>query len=94
MFGIDLMEHDQRYVYLEDWLRGVRRLWTEPGEFDENSKFFHMKKAIVAPSAFAEGRSADHECGAFTGRMRFSAKNSQIGLISPRGELRKSGGRR
>ena len=55
MFGIDLMEHDQRYVYLEDWLRVVRRLWTEPGEFDENSKFFHMKKAISHLSLCRKG---------------------------------------
>lgn len=86
MFGIELVEHDQRYVYLEEWLRVVRRLWTEPGEFDENSKFFHMKKAISRPQPLQKGGVPIMNAALSPVGMRFSAKNSQIGLISPRGD--------
>ncbi|HEV3481822.1 MAG TPA: LLM class flavin-dependent oxidoreductase [Candidatus Acidoferrales bacterium] len=86
MFGIELMEHDQRYVYLEEWVRVLRRLWTEPGEFDENSKYFHMKKAISRPQPLQKGGVPIMNAALSPVGMRFSAKNSQIGLISPRGD--------
>ena len=86
MFGIELVEHDQRYVYLEEWLRVLRKLWTEPGEFDENSNFFHMKKAISRPHPLQKGGIPIMNAALSPVGMRFSAKNSQIGLISPRGD--------
>jgi dimethylsulfone monooxygenase len=85
MFGIDLVEHDQRYVYLEEWLRVLRKLWTSPVEFDEDSQFFHMKKAISRPQPIQKGGVPIMNAALSPTGMRFSAKNSQIGLISPHG---------
>jgi FMNH2-dependent dimethyl sulfone monooxygenase len=85
MFGIELVEHDQRYVYLEEWLRILRKLWTSPVEFDEDSKFFHMKKAISRPMPLQEGGVPIMNAALSPTGMRFSAKNSQIGLISLHG---------
>jgi FMNH2-dependent dimethyl sulfone monooxygenase len=85
MFGIDLVEHDQRYVYLEEWLRVLRTLWTSPVEFDEDSKFFHMKKAISRPQPLQKGGVPIMNAALSPVGMRFSAKYSQIGLISPQG---------
>jgi len=86
MFGIELMEHDQRYVYLEEWLRILRKLWTHPLEFDEDSKFFHMKKAISRPRPIQEGGIPVMNAAMSAVGMRFSARNSQIGLISVQGD--------
>ncbi len=85
MFGIDLMEHDQRYVYLEEWLKLLRRLWTDPNEFDYDSKYFHMKKAISRPQPLQKGGIPIMNAAQSPTGMRFSAKNSDIGLISPHG---------
>ncbi len=85
MFGINLMEHDQRYVYLEEWLRVLRRLWTDPGEFDEDTRYFHMKKAISRPQPLQKGGIPIMNAALSPVGMRFSAKNSDIGLISPHG---------
>ena len=85
MFGIELVEHDQRYVYLEEWLRIVRKLWTSPVEFNEDSKFFHMKKAISRPLPLQQGGIPIMNAALSPTGMRFSAKNSQIGLISLHG---------
>jgi dimethylsulfone monooxygenase len=85
MFGINLMEHDQRYVYLEEWLRLLRRLWTDPGEFDEDTQYFHMKKAISRPQPLQQGGVPIMNAALSPVGMRFSAKNSDIGLISPHG---------
>jgi FMNH2-dependent dimethyl sulfone monooxygenase len=85
MFGIDLMEHDQRYVYLEEWLMLLRRLWTDPAEFDYESKYFRMKKAISRPQPLQPGGIPIMNAALSPVGMRFSAKNSDIGLISPQG---------
>jgi dimethylsulfone monooxygenase len=85
MFGIELVEHDQRYVYLEEWLRIVRKLWTSTVEFDEDSKFFHMKKAISRPLPIQESGIPIMNAALSPTGMRFSAKNSQVGLISLHG---------
>jgi dimethylsulfone monooxygenase len=85
MFGIDLVEHDQRYVYLEEWLQILRKLWTEAAEFDYESKNFHMKKAISRPQPLQKGGIPIMNAALSPVGMRFSAKNSQIGLISPQG---------
>jgi FMNH2-dependent dimethyl sulfone monooxygenase len=85
MFGIELMEHDQRYVYLEEWLRILRKLWTDPGEFNEDSKFFHMKKAISRPYPIQKGGMPIMNAALSPVGMRFSAKHTQIGLISLHG---------
>jgi FMNH2-dependent dimethyl sulfone monooxygenase len=86
MFGIDLMEHDQRYVYLEEWLQLLRRLWTDPGEFDYQSKYFRMKKAISRPHPLQKGGIPIMNAAQSPAGIRFSAKNSDIGLISLQGD--------
>jgi FMNH2-dependent dimethyl sulfone monooxygenase len=85
MFGIDLVEHDQRYIYLEEWLHILRKLWTCPTEFDYESKNFRMKKAISRPQPIQKGGIPIMNAALSPVGMRFSAKNSQIGLISPQG---------
>ena len=85
MFGIHLREHDDRYVYLEEWLQILRRLWTDPEEFDYESPNFHMKKAISRPQPVQKGGIPIMNAGMSATGVRFSAKNSQIGLISLEG---------
>jgi alkanesulfonate monooxygenase SsuD/methylene tetrahydromethanopterin reductase-like flavin-dependent oxidoreductase (luciferase family) len=85
MFGIELMEHDQRYVYLEEWLQLLRRLWTDPNEFDYQSKYFRMKKAISRPQPLQPGGIPIMNAALSSVGMRFSAKNSDIGFISLQG---------
>ncbi|HEX4076116.1 MAG TPA: LLM class flavin-dependent oxidoreductase, partial [Candidatus Acidoferrales bacterium] len=86
MFGIELLEHDERYVYLEEWLQIIRKLWMDPAEFDYESKNFHMKNAISRPQPMQKGGIPIMNAALSPVGMRFSAKHSQIGLISPHGE--------
>lgn len=87
MFGINLMEHDRRYVYLAEWLAVLRKLWTHEEEFDHDSEFFHMKGAISRPHPAQEGGVPIMNAALSPVGIRFSAKNSNIGLISPRGNV-------
>jgi FMNH2-dependent dimethyl sulfone monooxygenase len=86
MFGIDLLPHDERYVYLEEWLQILRRLWTQSGEFDYESKNFRIKKAISRPQPLQPGGIPIMNAALSPVGMRFSAKYSDIGLISPHGD--------
>jgi len=85
MFGIELMEHDRRYVYLAEWVETLRKLWTHPGEFDQDSEFFHMKGAISHPHPVQEGGVPIMNAASSPAGIRFSAKHSDIGLIGLRG---------
>ena len=85
MFGINLMEHDRRYVYLAEWVETLRKLWTYPGEFDLDSEFFHIKGAVSHPQPVQKGGIPIMNAALSPVGIRFSAKHSDIGLISPRG---------
>jgi len=85
MFGINLMEHDRRYVYLAEWVETLRKLWTYPGEFDQDSEFFHIKGAVSHPQPVQKGGIPIMNAALSPVGIRFSAKHSDIGLISPRG---------
>ena len=86
MFGIDLLEHDERYVYLEEWLQVLRKLWTYPEEFDYSSPNFRMRKAISRPQPLQSRGIPIMNAAQSPAGIRFSAKHSQIGLLSLRGE--------
>jgi FMNH2-dependent dimethyl sulfone monooxygenase len=86
MFGIDLLPHDDRYVYLDEWLQILRRLWTSHEEFDYQSKNFRMKRAISRPQPLQPGGIPIMNAALSPVGMRFSAKYSDIGLISPHGD--------
>ena len=72
-------------MYLEEWLQLLRRLWTSPTEFDYESKYFRMKKAISRPLPLQAGGVPVMNAALSPMGMRFSAKYSDIGLISPHG---------
>lgn len=48
MFGMDLLERDERYAYAEEWMQIVRRVWTEDA-FDHDGTYFQMKGAYGNP---------------------------------------------
>ena len=49
MFGIELLPHEVRYDYTEEWVNIVKRVWTEQQPFDFNGKWFQHKNAQGKP---------------------------------------------
>lgn len=49
MFGTDLLPHDQRYGYTEEWLGIVRRIWTEDQPFDHKGRHFQLSRVLGRP---------------------------------------------
>ena len=53
MFGAQLLEHDERYVYSEEWATIVKRVWTEHEPFDFAGKYFNLKGVMIKPKPLA-----------------------------------------
>lgn len=85
MFGIGLLEHDERYVYLAEWVQLLKRLWTGE-EFDHYSDYFKMKAALARPRPVQARGIPIMNAGTSDMGMRFAAKHSDIGFCMPIGD--------
>ena len=59
MFGIPFQDHDERYAYLEEWLKIVRGVWTEENGFDFDGTFFQLKDVWGGPKPLAHENVED-----------------------------------
>ncbi len=85
MFGIDLIEHTQRYAYLREWLEIVRTLWTSQDEVDIATRHFTMKKALCQPKPVQRPGPPIMNAGLSSAGMAFAAENSDIAFVSLNG---------
>jgi dimethylsulfone monooxygenase len=49
MFGRQLLQHDDRYAYTEEWVTIAKRAWTEDAPFDFKGKFFDLTGVLLKP---------------------------------------------
>jgi len=49
MFGVPMIEHDDRYELAVEWLEIIKRLWSEDEEFDFEGKHFKISKGYLEP---------------------------------------------
>jgi dimethylsulfone monooxygenase len=85
MFGIDLLGHEERYIYLAEWLDVIRQLWGASDELDIKTRQFALKAAVSRPQPM-RGQVPIMNAGFSPTGMRFAAANSDIGLIGIFGE--------
>lgn len=81
MFGIDLLDHGNRYEYLGEWLTVLRALWESPDEVDWEGQFFRLKGALCRPQP-VQKRVPIMNAGLSTTGRAFAAKNAEIAFIS------------
>lgn len=48
-FGLEWLEHDERYVRTEEFIRILRGLWTEQ-EFSQAGKYYNINKVTLKPA--------------------------------------------
>lgn len=56
MFGVELLEHDERYVYTEEWVSILKRAWSEPEPFDHDGKYFQLTGVMSDPKPYGGDR--------------------------------------
>jgi FMNH2-dependent dimethyl sulfone monooxygenase len=52
MFGHEQREHDERYVYGQEWLDVVRLIWRSEERTDFDGRYFHLKEVIGRPAPY------------------------------------------
>ena len=52
MFGVDMLEHEERYAQGEEWWSIVKRLWAGEGGFDFESDHFQLHDVQGAPGPY------------------------------------------
>jgi FMNH2-dependent dimethyl sulfone monooxygenase len=70
MFGIELLDHEVRYDYTEEWVTIAKKLWSEEKPFDFDGRWFKLRAAegnpkpwdnsfplLVSAGSSAEGRA-------------------------------------
>ena len=76
--GVDLpQDHDDRYAYAQEWWEIVKRLWTEPGRYDIDGRFWQLKGAESMPKPY-DGLLPILNAGSSTQGRDFAARNSNV----------------
>lgn len=82
MFGGTQREHDNRYVFGQEWLDFVQKLWSEPGSFDFKGDFFDCKGVEAYPKPYQAPRPALINAGNSKSGIEFSARNVDVNFAS------------
>jgi alkanesulfonate monooxygenase SsuD/methylene tetrahydromethanopterin reductase-like flavin-dependent oxidoreductase (luciferase family) len=76
MFGKDLLEHDERYAFAEEWVTIVKRIWSEEPPFDVKGKYFDLHRVLGKPKPWGGGRPLLMSAGNSPVGRAFAAKNA------------------
>jgi alkanesulfonate monooxygenase SsuD/methylene tetrahydromethanopterin reductase-like flavin-dependent oxidoreductase (luciferase family) len=78
MFGVTMLEHDERYALAEEWLEIVRRLWTSPAPFDFDGRHYQLRSAIGDPKPYGGMQPLLMSAGASGTGQAFAARNADL----------------
>jgi len=82
MFGAEQREHDQRYVYGQQWIDFVNKLWTEEGSFDFVTQDFSSLDVESYPKPYQGPRPALINAGNSKSGIDFSARNVDVNFAA------------
>jgi alkanesulfonate monooxygenase SsuD/methylene tetrahydromethanopterin reductase-like flavin-dependent oxidoreductase (luciferase family) len=75
MFGAQLLEHDDRYGYSEEWVSIVKKIWSETKAFDYSGKYFDLKKVGGKPKPWADTRPLLMSAGSSPAGRSFASRH-------------------
>ena len=76
MFGVTMLEHDERYALAQEWLEVVRKLWTSTTPFDFQGKYYQLRGLIGDPKPYAGVQPLLMSAGASGAGQAFAARNA------------------
>jgi FMNH2-dependent dimethyl sulfone monooxygenase len=77
-------DHDARYALAQEWWEVIRRIWTEPGRFDHEGRFFKLEGVEGMPKPF-DGPLPVLNAGSSTQGRAFAARNADVAFTIVRG---------
>jgi alkanesulfonate monooxygenase SsuD/methylene tetrahydromethanopterin reductase-like flavin-dependent oxidoreductase (luciferase family) len=81
MFGIEMRDHDERYVYADEWLTLVKRIWTSEDAFDFDGRYFHCEEVISKPLPVQDPYPVLMSAGASPAGRRFAATHTDMNFV-------------
>ena len=82
MFHGAQREHDERYVFGQEWIDLVKRLWSEEGSFNAEGSFFEGENLEAYPKPHQAPRPVLINAGNSPSGVEFSARNVDINFAS------------
>lgn len=77
-FGVELpTDHDDRYALAQEWWEVIRRIWTEPGSFDHDGRFFTLHGVEGMPKPY-DGPLPVLNAGSSGQGRGFAARNADF----------------
>jgi FMNH2-dependent dimethyl sulfone monooxygenase len=78
MFGVSLLEHEDRYACAEEWLTIVKRLWQDDEKFDFEGKFYRMKGSYLQPKPIQQPYPVIMNAGSSERGRRFACQHCDL----------------
>jgi alkanesulfonate monooxygenase SsuD/methylene tetrahydromethanopterin reductase-like flavin-dependent oxidoreductase (luciferase family) len=78
MFGVSLLEHEDRYACAEEWLTIVKRLWQEDEKFDFEGKFYRIKGGYLQPKPIQKPHPVIMNAGSSERGRRFACQHCDL----------------
>jgi dimethylsulfone monooxygenase len=69
--------HDDRYALAQEWLDIVKKIWTTPGKFDWDGKYYQLQHVEGMPKPY-DGMLPVLNAGSSTQGRAFAAKNANF----------------
>lgn len=63
MFGVELIPHETRYHFTEEWVDIVKRVWSEDEPFDHDGQHYHLKDVLSKPKPWGRAFPLLYQCG-------------------------------
>ncbi|MCZ6665825.1 MAG: LLM class flavin-dependent oxidoreductase [Gammaproteobacteria bacterium] len=81
MFGIEQLDHDERYRMADDWLTCIKRAWSEQ-DFDHTGEYFRIKGGFLLPKPVQQPWPVLINAGSSEAGREFSARHVDFNLIT------------
>jgi alkanesulfonate monooxygenase SsuD/methylene tetrahydromethanopterin reductase-like flavin-dependent oxidoreductase (luciferase family) len=78
MFGVPMLEHDDRYAQGEEWWSIVRRLWSGDGPFDFDGTYFKLRGVQGAPGPYGGQTPLVMNAGISPAGRAFAIRHSDL----------------
>lgn len=75
MFGVDLIPHETRYDFTEEWVEIVKRVWSEDEPFNHKGQWFALKDVLSKPKPWGDGVPLLISAGASIEGRRFAGRH-------------------
>jgi dimethylsulfone monooxygenase len=75
MFGVSQREHEERYVFAQEWLDAVMQAWSEPDTFDFSGRYLKLSGVRAKPKPYGGTRPIIMNAGSSATGQAFALRN-------------------